>query len=83
MSEEIESAEFERAAQTLANYVDQTGRPVRVFGIDSHARKIMHTSVNENKMLVNYSSGHGLFRHLVFGPESPEVAEDTPPTEQE
>ena len=84
MSEENESIELERAAKTLVDYVGQTGRPVRVFGIDSHARKVMHTAVNENKLVVNYSEGSGLFRHLVFGPEEEVVDSSPEPTlEQE
>ena len=80
MIEEKEAAKVESAAKSLAGYVTQTGRAVRVFGAIPPVRKIMHTVVNDDEGIDNQSSGFGMFRHLVFNQSAPTEA---PATETE
>jgi len=71
MFEEKEAAQVENAARNLANYVNITGRSVRVFGAIPPVRKIMHTVVNDDEGINNQSSGFGMFRHIVFNQATP------------
>jgi len=71
MFEEKEATQVENAARNLANYVNETGRSVRVFGAIPPVRKIMHTAVNDDEGINNQSSGFGMFRHLVFNHITP------------
>jgi len=76
MIEEKEAEQVGNAARNLANYVNETGRSVRVFGAPPPVRKIMHTVVNDDEGINNQSSGFGMFRHIVFNQTTPGT--DTP-----
>ena len=84
MIDEEQSKNLEKAAERLAEFVENTGRKVRVLGAAPPTRKIMHTALNDRDSVDNTSHGFGIFRHLMVEPagEKPvEVTATEAPTE--
>ena len=76
MIEEEQSNNLEKAAESLAQYVEKTGRKVRVLGASPPVRKIMHTSLNERESVDNTSHGFGIFRHILVQPATEKAPEE-------
>ena len=79
MIEEEQSKNLESAAERLAEYVENTGRKVRILGATPPVRKIMHTALNERESVENISHGFGIFRHLMIQPAGEKTEVAAPP----
>ena len=79
MIEEEQSKNLESAAERLAEYVENTGRKVRILGATPPVRKIMHTALNERESVENISHGFGIFRHLMIQPAREKTEDAAPP----
>jgi predicted RNA-binding protein Jag len=83
MIDEEQCKSLEEAANRLAEYVEQTGRKVRVLGAAPPTRKVMHTALNDRDSVENTSEGFGMFRHLIVQPVGEKIEEEAPEATEE
>lgn len=58
----------QRLARKLASQVKSTGRPAIVSPMNSHDRRIIHMTLQEDKQVRTSSRGEGLLRKIVIAP---------------
>ncbi|MBU1209162.1 MAG: protein jag [Proteobacteria bacterium] len=56
-------------AHRLADKAKKLGRPVTISPMNAHDRRIIHLALQDDKTLRTRSTGTGLYRKVVIGPE--------------